>query len=47
MAGARTWYKHHGLSFPQLLKDGTPVEELEATGDKMALDVARRARDEA
>ena len=47
MEGGRTWYAHQGLSWNKLLEEGTPVEDLEATGDKMALDVARAARKEA
>ncbi len=41
--GARDWFAHHNIELRRL-RQGIPVEELEATGDKMALDVARIAR---
>lgn len=44
--GAREWFTHHGLPYSRFLDEGLPVEVIEATGDKMALDVARVARDE-
>lgn len=44
--GARTWFDHHGISWSELLERGIPVEVLEATGDKPALDVAAIARGE-
>ena len=42
--GTKTWFKHHDIDIRRL-KDGLPVEVLEATGDEMALDVARIARE--
>lgn len=44
--GMKTWFDSHGIDWRRL-KDGIPVEEIEATGDKMALDVAAIAREEA
>lgn len=44
--GARDWFAHHGLPYNTFLTVGLPVEVIEATGDQMALDVARIARDE-
>jgi len=41
--GMKEWFEHHNLDWRQL-KEGIPVEEIEATGDQMALDVAKRAR---
>lgn len=43
--GARDWFAHHEIDIRRL-RQGIPVEEIEATGDKMALDVARIARAE-
>lgn len=42
--GTRVWFKHHGLDWSRFLKEGLPVEVFEATGDKLALDVAEIAR---
>jgi hypothetical protein len=44
--GARAWFTHHGLPYAVFLDAGLPVEVIEATGDKMAFDVAKVARDE-
>jgi hypothetical protein len=46
MNGCRVWYERHGLSWSEFVSNGTPVEWLESTGDKFALDVAKIARDE-
>lgn len=43
--GAIEWFAHQNIDIRRL-KDGLPVEVLEATGDKMALDVARIARED-
>lgn len=43
--GTKEWFEHHGLDWRRL-RDGIPVEEIEATGDRMALDVAKIAREE-
>jgi hypothetical protein len=45
--GAKNWWKHHGLNWSDFVSNGIAVETLESTGDKMALDVAKIARDEA
>ena len=42
--GARAFFKKHGLDWSKFLKEGLPVEEIEATGDGMALKVAKVAR---
>lgn len=41
--GTKDWFAHHEIDVRRL-RQGIPVEEIEATGDKMALDVARIAR---
>lgn len=46
MKGMRDWFKHHGLPLPTFRREGLPVEVIEATGDKMALDVAKIARED-
>lgn len=43
--GTKTWFERHAIDYRRL-REGIPVEEIEATGDKMALDVARRARED-
>lgn len=42
--GARDFFKRHNLSWDAFLKEGIPAEELEATGDAMALQVVEVAR---
>lgn len=44
--GTREWFARHGLPYSEFLTSGLPVEVIEATGDQMALDVAKVARDE-
>lgn len=44
--GTREWFARHGLPYNEFLTSGLPVEVIEATGDQMALDVAKVARDE-
>lgn len=44
-SGAKAWFAQHDIDMRRL-KAGIPVEEIEATGDKMALDVAAAAREE-
>lgn len=46
MKGARKWFAHHDLPFNVFRTEGLPVEVLERTGDSMALDVARVARED-
>jgi len=44
MKGMREWFAHHDLPLNTFRTEGLPVEVIEATGDKMALDVAAVAR---
>lgn len=44
--GTRIWFKHHDFDWTDFLANGLPVEQFEATGDKLALDVAKIAREE-
>ncbi|WVW77411.1 tail assembly chaperone [Stenotrophomonas phage vB_SmaS_Bhz59] len=43
--GARVFFQAHGLDWDTFLKEGIPAEALEATGDVMALECVRIARD--
>ncbi len=45
-SGARDWFKQYGFSWSDFLENGKPVEELEATGDALALKVTAIARKE-
>lgn len=42
--GARAFFLRHGLDWERFLQEGLPVEQIEATGDAMALQVAEVAR---
>lgn len=42
--GARAFFIKHGLDWQQFLATGIPACELEATGDAMAIEVAKVAR---
>ena len=44
--GMRAWLEHHGFDVASFVRDGLPVETLEATGDEFALRVCARARRE-
>lgn len=44
MSGARAFYKRHNLCWQTLLREGTPIELIEATGDAMAHQVVEVAR---
>ncbi len=46
MSGARQWWAHNGFDWSDFVTNGIPVEQLEATGDKFALDVSAIARTE-
>lgn len=46
MKGRRAWFLHRGLDDQAFRTVGLPVEVIEATGDMMALDVARVARED-
>ena len=43
--GSRAFFKKHGLDWSTFLKEGIPAEELEATGDAMAIKVCKVARE--
>lgn len=43
-SGARAFFSRHRLDWHKFLKEGLPVEVIEATGDAMALKVAEIAR---
>lgn len=45
--GMRDWLVLHGFDVTDFVKNGMPVEQMEATGDAMALRVAAVARKEA
>lgn len=42
--GTRDFFSRHGLDWNKFLSEGIPAEELEATGDAMALAVVEVAR---
>ena len=42
--GARAFFARHGLDWQRFLREGLPVEQIEATGDAMALKVCEVAR---
>lgn len=42
--GARAFFRRHNLDWSAFLKEGLPVETIEATGDAMALRCAAHAR---
>lgn len=43
-SGTRAFFLKHGLNWSDFLKNGIPAEELEATGDAMAIRVVEVAR---
>lgn len=43
--GARQWFRLHDLDFALFLREGLPIEVIEATGDALALKVAAAARE--
>lgn len=45
--GMREWLTVHNFSIVEFVRQGLPVEKLEATGDAFALKVCARARAEA
>ena len=45
--GARRWFQEHGFSWTDFLENGKSADELEATGDAIALRVTAIARAEA
>lgn len=44
MSGARKFFERHKISWRDFVHGGVDVELIEATGDAMALEVARVAR---
>lgn len=42
--GARAFFERHGLDWQRFLTEGLPAEQIEATGDAMALKVVEVAR---
>lgn len=42
--GARMFFERYGLDWSEFLKHGIPADQLEATGDAMALKVVEVAR---
>lgn len=42
--GARAFFERHNLDWNTFIREGLPVEQIEATGDAMALQVAEVAR---
>ncbi|ABI59702.1 hypothetical protein [Nitrosomonas eutropha] len=44
--GTRDFFLHHGLDWGLFLKQGIEAEKLAATGDAMALQVVKIAREE-
>lgn len=42
--GTQAFFERHGLDWQRFLRDGVPAEQLEATGDAMALRVVEVAR---
>jgi hypothetical protein len=42
--GARRWFARMGLDWAAFLRDGIDVEQVEATGDAMAIKLAQHVR---
>lgn len=42
--GTREWFERHNLDWSDFLKNGVPVEILDAIGDPMGIAVAEAAR---
>lgn len=45
--GARMWFAQHGLDYMHFIREGYPIEVIEATNDALGLHVAAIAREEA
>lgn len=43
--GVDAWFKRHDLSLRHFLKNGYPIDVIEATGDELGLRVAKVARE--
>jgi len=46
-SGARAWCAQNGIEWLQLVRDGVPCSQAEATGDHFAITAAAAAREEA
>lgn len=44
--GMRKFFDRHGMDWERFRKEGMPADEIEATGDAMAIAAARLARQE-
>ena len=44
--GARAFFLRHGLDWSEFLRNGIAADKMEATGDAMAVGLARKAREE-
>lgn len=44
--GARTWWRHHGFDWSDFLENGIDAQTLLDTGDPLAADVVKIARQE-
>lgn len=44
--GARTWVESQGWSWRDFVKNGRPIEDFEATGDPLVVDLIAFARAE-
>lgn len=44
-AGARDWFRAHGLCWRDFVENGIPSEVMEATGDGLALALVKWARE--
>lgn len=44
--GARAFCERHGLDWRRFLAEGLPAQQIESTGDAMALKAVERARKE-
>lgn len=42
--GARMWFRALGLDWQKFLVEGLPSEEIEATGDAMAIDLVAKIK---
>ncbi len=46
LQGARAWFKRHGWSYNDFIRDGRPVEDFEETGCPLAQRAVKIAREE-
>jgi len=47
VSGTKKWFMHAGLDFREFCTSGLPASVFEATGDHLAIGLAKIARDEA